>query len=693
MKSGRMKSGSWLRLLLISFLLLKPEAVQAQQGAWNDPAAIEVVNRGILRRATEVVDTALHTYSADARGYIYFLLDAPDLGRQTLVRTDQVAVEVYWRSPNEVRQRIVGMREQRELPVTRLYYYLDRLTVVQDNYDQGIVIADGENVNDVPHPVSSGADEFYDYRLADSVQLNLPGMPGPVKVHEIEVRPRNPSHPAVVGSVFLEGETGALVRMSFSFTPAAYLDERLDYIHVTLENGLWQGKYWLPYEQRLEIRREMPELDLPFGTIIRTRMRINDYIFNEPVPEWLFQNRLAITMAPRAQREAFPFEEPIEAEWDLEGLGQPIELAELRREAQRIITQRALSGLPVARPGGRSASDILRYNRAEGLAAAFGIGFNPSPGAAARLQAGWAFGPGHPLADASVTVGARQPVTATTYMNRPGDVGGFEPNSGLVNTFGSFFFGQDWRDPYFTSGGTLSTPLSTGSGWTISPRLSVERQRSARLTTRYSLFGGDGAVRPVRPVDDGTAVALAATLSRPLAQPSGGFWTVQGTVSRLDGDAIHRIFGQLRLDLGYVVTRPSNRLRLELDGTVAASAGEIPRQNLFLLGGRGSLPGFEHRSFVGDRFALIRATGSADIVNPWIRGRVSVAAGSTQLSSAGEEAARAWGAATEGGIHPSVGVGVGIFYDILRVDVIQGFGPGGRSQVVVEVSPTFWDFL
>ena len=41
------------------------------------------------------------------------------------------------------------MRQQKELPVTRLYYYLDRLTVVQDNYGQGIVIADGDNVVDM----------------------------------------------------------------------------------------------------------------------------------------------------------------------------------------------------------------------------------------------------------------------------------------------------------------------------------------------------------------------------------------------------------------------------------------------------------------------------------------------------------------------------------------------------------------
>src|SRR5690606_13515300 len=135
-------------------------------------------------------------------------------------------------------------------------------------------------------------ESWYDYQLVDSLTLRIPGIEGPVRVHEIRVRPRDDTQPAIVGSVFLEAATGALVRMEFTFTPAAYIDPRLDFIHVTLENGLWNGRYWLPREQRLEVRREMPELDLPFGTLIRTRMRVGDYRFNEPVPEGLFASRL-----------------------------------------------------------------------------------------------------------------------------------------------------------------------------------------------------------------------------------------------------------------------------------------------------------------------------------------------------------------------------------------------------------------
>ena len=40
-----------------------------------------------------------------------------------------------------------------------------------------------------------------------------------------------------------------------------------------------------------------------------------------------------------------------------------------------------------------------------------------------------------------------------------------------------------------------------------------------------------------------------------------------------------------------------------------------------------------------------------------------------------------------------VGAGVGIFYDILRVEVAHGLSTGGRWELIIEADPSFWDFL
>lgn len=676
---------------LLSFVPPPVSAQEAGDSPWNDAAALALVDRGIERRMVEVVDTALQTYVADARGYVYFLLDAPELSRQSLVRTDQVAVQVYWRSPNEVRQRIVGLRERRELPVSRLYYYLDRLTVVQDNYGQSIVIADGDNVNDVPHPVAPGATGVYDYRVVDALTLRLPGVPDPVRVWEVQVRPKDPGVPALVGSIFLEEATGALVRMQFTFTPSAYVDPRLDFINVTLENGLWQGRYWLPHEQRLEIRRELPELDLPFGTIIRTRMRIGDYRFNEAVPEWLFTGFSPISVAPRDQRENFAFEQPIDAEWRLEGFGPPAEPEEIRREAEALLRQRALSGLGRTRPGAAALSDVARYNRAEGLAVGAGMGVRIAGDLQARVAAGWAFGPAHPTARLDFR-GRR--LQGSAHLNLRRDAGGAPAASGLTNTLGSLLFASDWTDPYYASGIGLAARAPVGGRWTLGAGGRVERQRSAAAVTDFSLFGG--IFRPVRPIDDGVHVSAELSARRDPAFVSGGWWGEgrlgAGHLAADDGGAEGAgTFGRAELSGGFTWSGSADAraARLEAAATAGALFGGVPAQERYLVGGRGTLPGYIHRTFAGDRFARLSATASADLTRPWIRGRVLGGAGWV----GGAREAVGWETTGSGGIRPSVGAGVGLFYDLLRVDVMRGFGRGARTELIIEVQPSFWGFL
>jgi len=671
-----------------------PANAQNGEAGWNDARSLELVQRGRDRRSTEVVDTALQNYRAEGRGYVYFLLDAPELERQSLVRTDQVAVEVYWRSPGEVRQRIVGLRERRELPVTRLYYYLDRLTVVQDNYADGIVIADGDNVNDVPHPVADGARGFYDYRLVDSLTLRLSGIPDPVRVHEIQVRPRDPSLPALVGSIFLEESTGALVRMSFTFTPSAYVDPRLDYINVTLENGLWRGRYWLPHEQRLEIRREMPELDLPFGTIIRTRMRVGDYRFNEPLPDWAFVGGYPVTIAPRAQREAYPFEQPIDAEWRLEFIGRPVEVGEIRDAARAMLRQRAMSGLPRGRLAFGALSDVVRYNRAEGLALGFGVAARPAESVIGRIQGGWSFGAAHPSARADLSGGSRTHYALGAYLNRTGEVGGFTHGSGIANTLGALIRADDASDPFFQTGATITLRVPLRDPWSLRGNARAERQRHAVRTSTFTLFGNGDSFRPVRPIDEGDHLSATLALRRDPRTVSGGWWG-EGRLTAgglLAGRTDFR-FGRAEVETGSAWTGADRRVRIDVSAAAGTSFGTLPRQELILVGGRGTLPGYEQRGFGGDRYLLSRGLLSADLTHPWLRGRILGALGWTGISDRNEAALLEWGARSPGGLRPSVGIGLGLFYDILQIDLARGLGPGGRAQLLVDFQPTFWGVL
>jgi hypothetical protein len=40
-----------------------------------------------------------------------------------------------------------------------------------------------------------------------------------------------------------------------------------------------------------------------------------------------------------------------------------------------------------------------------------------------------------------------------------------------------------------------------------------------------------------------------------------------------------------------------------------------------------------------------------------------------------------------------VGAGLGLFFDIIRVDVARGLTDGGVWELIIEANPSFWDFL
>jgi hypothetical protein len=685
-----------LFLVTLGGLADAPLHGQAAAGgdSWNTPRALELLGRAQERRTALQIDPDMVNYRADARGYVYFLLDHAETERQSLVRTDQVAVEVYWRAPNEVRQRIVGLRQRNELPVRRLHYYLDRLTVVQDNFGDGIVIADGENVRDVPHPAAPFAQRIYDYRLADSLALRLAGAAEPIRVYELNVRPKDPARPAVIGSLFVDAASGSLVKLELTFTPAAYTDRRLDHINVVLENGLWNGKFWLPHEQRLEIRREIPELEFPVGTVIRTRMRIGNYQFNQELDPWIFFGP-RVTAAAREERESFEFEQEIDAERRLEGIGRPLQMAELRQEARGLVRQQALSGLPRSRLHLAGASDLFRYNRAEGVAVGIGASLAPASRYPTRVRGGWAFGPDLPQLRFEVAPQlARRSFILSLYANEPRDVGIEPAASGSINTLSALLAGHDYADLYTASGARVSAPIALTPHTTAEAGVRLEQHRSLELTTTSALFSSRG-FRPVLPIDDGTLVGGWLGARHSSAQGVDRAWQAEARAS----------FGQLRSETErFAYFRPQVRVEFEqqwswresaltVEGTAGTAIGRLPRQELALVGGRGTVAGHPFRAYGGDTYTTAGTVFSADLHRPWLRGHLLAEAGWTGSLGAASLAAERWAVPASPGLLGAVGGGVGIFYDLLRVNAARGIGAEGRWEFWVEVRRGFWDWL
>ncbi len=675
--------------------LAVPAAAAAQEGGWNSERALELVRRAQERRQVALSDTGMVDYQADARGYVYFYLDRRDTGERTLVKTDQVALDVFWKAPNLSRQRIIGLRDERNLP-TNIQYHEDHLTVVQDNFGDLIRLGDGDEVADVLHPAAPAGPAAYDYRLADSTSIRLPGAQEPVRVYKVQVRPRDASRPGLVGSIYVDRRGGDIVRMEFTFTPVSYVDRQLDYINVLLENGLYKGRFWLPNRQQVELRRQVPELGLPAGGMIRGTMQISNYRFNQGLAPGLFAGR-RVTSVPVAARRAFAFEQPIDAELREAGLSATGELGDIRREAAELVGRRLLSGLPGTRIDLSTATGTARYNRAEGLVVAPGVRFSPAERLTLGLRGGYAFGAKQVFAEADLWRGTLPDrLGLGVYLNQPRDVGVGPVISGAMNSATALLAGYDFTDPFYATGAELRADRAVGRGWNGGLRLRVEEHRAAELETDYSLLGGGSHFRPVLPVDEGEFYSATLALRRGVpAEVARGFSlgvSVEAAAMAQEG-----FYGHLRprVDAGWVM-RGRGGSELTVQGSAGAALGDVPRQQLYLLGGRGTVPGYAFRAYGGDRFATAQATYAAELFRPFVRGRVFAAAGWAGQSGTLDP--------FQGGVvRPplnlrtgemfSVGAGVGLLFDILRIDVARGLGDGGRWEVIVEANPSFWDFL
>jgi len=696
-KSGfrRLRRHGRVLALLAGFVAApgSPAPAHAQDGpAWNSARALGLMQLARTRRRQPLADTLLQNYQSHAEGVVYFYLDRRDTDERVLVKTDQVALDVYWAQPNRTKQRIVGMRDESSLP-NRMYYHLDHLTVVQNGFGDIMRMGDGDEVVDVPHPAAPGSDSIYEFRLADSLELRLPGAPAPVKAYEIEVRPRRVDRSAIVGSVFVDHLTGDIVRMTFTFTPVSYVDRRLDYINVSLDNSLWQGRYWLPYEQAVEIRRQVPELDFVVTSVIQGRFRVWDYLFNQPLPESMFLG-YPVTAVPKEQREAFAFNRGIYEDLHDAGLAPPPQMKDLRARAAALVRQRALSGLPRLRLSLPSASSALRFNRAEGLFLGWGGSFTPGTSTRLEIAGGFAFGASRPVLIAGMRTGTQATSARVEgFLNEPRDLGVRAGAPGAFNTLTSLW-GDDYSDLFHASGLRVSVQPAAGAGWSLEIGAAAERDVAAAPALDAPPLS-DAPFRPIFAVDAGTRLSGRVALGRALRESAGLSWggqlSVEAGAFERDGFALPRI--DLSLRRGSFDRRGVAELAL----AAGLSLGAPAAQHLFLLGGRNTLPGHGYRRYAGDRFALARFDVARDVWRPFVRARVGASAGWTDGLDEGAilegGAAASWTVSEASPIRGAVGAGVGLLWDLLRIDIAHGLGPGGEAQLLISIDPRVWPIL
>ena len=659
---------------------------------WDSEAALLLIERAIEARRHAWADSSLERFRANVQGHVYYLGDI--LGERHVIRADQLALDVRWQNPDRTMQTIVGRRHERRLPTT-IHYHLDHLFLVLDNFGDRIRLGDGLEIRNVLHPAGAGARAFYEYRLADSLEIRLRDRTA--RVFELEVRPREVTAAGAVGSLFVERETGAIARMRLTFTRAAYRDPQIVRLVVDLRSALWEGRYWLPDEQEVEITRSLPWFDFPLETLIRTRLRVLDYEFDEEATFSLGPGQLIYSYR---EEELARFDG-----WDDSLYGGPLEAGSADGDpeaavakARELLRRQTLLGgrrWQLALP---NASGGIRARRSEGLFIGAGGAYRPNDFTRISFGGGHAIGAARPQA----SLGVRRRLggidfEVDSWLQAHRDVGP-TAGAGVLRTLALLAEGEDYEDPYLATGGRIGIARHGGHvRWRVGA--SFERHERADLVVGTELFG-DQPLRPVRPVDEGELARLDAGLTMDLASGPGARWGLE-----LAGEAAASAVG----NFGY--TRATVALRAARGGSDGAwdwasgvefglAGGELPAQRLFLLGGRGSLPGYEFRGWGGDRLALWRAEVSRAIASPWVRLRAVGAIGWAELGSAGEDAAHRFGVSGSEGLRASAGVGLGLFYDILRLDLMRGLrgdpSPArseGNWVLLLSVDPRFLRIL
>ncbi len=652
---------------------------------WDSPYALEIAGGAVAAREYSFATGRLRNFTADAEGHIYFQGDIGDRKQTYLVRADQVALKIAWTAAAGSQQIIIGRRSERFFPED-IRYHIDHLSVLLDNLGDSISLGEGTEVKGVLHPAAPGALDFYEYRLVDSMEIGVAGRR--TRLYKLEVRPRDLETAGLVGTMFVERNTRAIPQMSFTFTPAAYVDDQIDYILVTLEAALWEGEYWLPSRQRQVIRRQVRWLDFPVGGVIQTDVRVSDYRLNtNEQPPYPYGGRI-VSLPDSLLREYHEWHSGLydgaPERWE------PVPtLADVSREAREIVQSRYLGGRSRVRLYVPGVSSVLRSRRAEGWLVGGGLSVSVTSASSLTGWVGYPFG----RQRAEWQVGYQYEVGTggirlRGYQNRLDDIGPFTAAAGVISTLGFELRGDDYTDPYFAHGGGFEAWWEALGG-RMSGGFRYEEQASAELVATPAF---EGPARPVRTIQDGRMFELEGAFERSFGPLVGLKWVaaLSGDVGWLDVDAT--AYTRWLLRLSGVGGDPSTGPEYVLDLAGGVGTGTLPAQRMFLLGGRQTTSGYDFRAWTGDRVAYAAFTYSLPVVRNWLRLRLLTSAGWSEITSVGTTGAAVLGTPDSDGIRASAGGGVGLFFDLLRVDAARGFRDG-IWEWMVSVNPAFWPAL
>ena len=650
-----------------------------QESTWNDVRSLELINAAIqARQAGRYSD--VDRFAAYAEGQVHYLAEYGDDAGDQLVRSDRIALELQWQRGVGSLQTIVGRRYVSWLP-TKIEYHIDHLSLVVDNFGDRIRIGDGDEVRDVLNPVATGAPGIYEYRLVDSLSMLIGGIF--TELYRVEVRPRSSDSAAVVGTLDIERKSFAVARLAVTFTPVSYVDPTVRSVSVDLQNALVSNRVWLPAVQHVEVRRQIRFLEMPFGGTIRTSYRVLSWDLDPPDDVNIPVGHEVRSLNDRELKRYMGWrtDEPDGAPQLVHADSALFE--RIRSDAIRVVRGRYLGGTSRLRLYVPTVSSLLRVRRAEGLYVGTGARYDLNGHWFVAAESGYAFGPG--TYEGSGLVAGRfgeLRLGLEGFVDQPADIGPWSAASGLIATGSALVRGEDFVDPFFESGGRAWVQVPMGGGMVELAVWTVEQEAA---TLELNPLGATKP-RPLAPIREGRDTRASIGWTRDLEPLAGSNLRSEVNIDlAATGD-----FSYMRwmAEVRAIPTEPDAEWGWEGRGGFGLVTGDAPPQRLLLIGGRSTIPGFRFRSFAGETAAFAHVALSRAVAYPWLRLRLLGAVGWALLDE-DDESLMSYHLVDSDGMQVSVGGGISIAYDLIRVETVRGLGDQGVWEWMLSVNPQF----
>lgn len=609
-----------------------PLLLFAQLAAPADPVYSSERVRDLVARAA----AANHAPPPELRGYrarveTEFSISLRDtLGRERAAQIEQLSSKVEWTRDGKYDMHVVGYRSQSlGAPISTLSFVKGwtEPSLYGDRLQLGVQLGAppdpkaktkkrGGSWIVAVHPFSYDRDRYYRFSGGDTVVV-MQTAGRTIRLVRVHVTPRLGDATrlaAFEGEIDLDADRHQIVRMRGQFVVLAAkgrptlspLPGLTGVVYCEFVNAEIDGRYWLPAFQRTELQSTFALLGQS-RAVMRSVSRFSDHIIESSdtpmVADARRETEHRTTWAPSDSVSRF-------RNWTA-ALGSAtfdVNANDFEDVAPDVWKQTGPPRLDIAPT---KTDNFFRYNRVEGLYTGLEANLrmrSAAPGLSFGGSVGWAWTERTLRGGAHIALRRDPWRTGIRAERQLANTNDFTPplnpeSGGLAAMFGSVddFDYVDRRVALASV--TRVIGVSDAALVTLQAGGGSDRSEVSRL--EHGVAGG-GTFRPNRGSTDGS-YALGVFEAELHPGVSGDF-VQPGVGARLHYEIGRGALEWQRAELLLAGRRYLGPIALSLQGDAGVVWGNvIPPQQLFEVGGSGTLPGYDYKEFAGDRAVLLRS--------------------------------------------------------------------------------------